>query len=208
MGEAPGQTPAISQVPPGSSHFSGALHETLCLPPGKPAVSQLPASLLEALLLGPVCCPEGLSPFRAQANPAPGGSGPVLRQPPGWPQPLLPLQYGKRENSRLDSEKWSWPPPVKEGKWEVGLLIGPFQASGLGQAASPCGTRANLQSRRGSVPASWFRCVLIMQAVSADEVGLPMRPRLFTRPVNVPLFKIKSVKKLFFKKKNRQITLV
>lgn len=102
MGEAPGQTPAISQVPPGSSHFSGALHETLCLPPGKPAVSQLPASLLEALLLGPVCCPEGLSPFRAQANPAPGGSGPVLRQPPGWPQPLLPLQYGKRENSRLD----------------------------------------------------------------------------------------------------------
>lgn len=136
VGEAPGQTPAISQAPPGSSHFSGALHKALCLqqagleqPPGKPAVSQLPAPLLEALLLGPVLLSRGTQPPQSPGQPCPRGSGPVLRQPPEWPQPLLPLQYGKRENSRLNSEKWSWPPLVKEGKWEVGLLIGPFQAS-------------------------------------------------------------------------------
>lgn len=60
-------SPALGQVPPGSSYFSGILHEALCIqqagleqPMGRPTSPSFPVPLLEA----PVCRQEGLSPQR------------------------------------------------------------------------------------------------------------------------------------------------
>lgn len=97
-------SPALGQVPPGSSYFSGVLHEALCIhqaglkqPVGRPTSPSFPVPLLEA----PVCRQEGLSRQRLGHLCPPRGCGPVPRQPQRWPCPLLSLQYGKRENSRL-----------------------------------------------------------------------------------------------------------